>query len=97
MFKNYRIPRTDLLNKTGDVKKDGTYVTPFKDPNKRYGASLGALSIGRVVITQMCSTYMGHAISIALRYAGVRKQFGPDDSEEVPILEYQTHVRIFLI
>lgn len=30
MFKNYRIPRENLLNKHGDVLPDGTYQTPFK-------------------------------------------------------------------
>ncbi|KAF2888267.1 hypothetical protein ILUMI_17906 [Ignelater luminosus] len=91
MFKNYRIPRTCLLNKTGDVSEDGLYVTPYRDPNKRYGASLGALSVGRVFITSMGANYAAHALTIAIRYAGVRKQFGPENGEEVPILEYQSH------
>lgn len=30
MFRNYRIPRENLLNKHGDVLPDGTYKTPFK-------------------------------------------------------------------
>lgn len=29
-FNDYRIPREYLLNRTGDVKEDGTYVTPYK-------------------------------------------------------------------
>lgn len=37
MFQKYRIPRENLLNKTGDVMPDGKYVSPFKDPNKRFG------------------------------------------------------------
>lgn len=92
VFDNYRIPRKYLLNRTGDVEKDGTYKTPYKDPNKRHGASLGALSFGRVSITTMCNAYLIKAITIALRYAAVRKQFGPNDNEEIPILEYQSHV-----
>ncbi|KAL3268862.1 hypothetical protein HHI36_007951 [Cryptolaemus montrouzieri] len=91
MFKNYRIPRENLLNKMGDVTESGEYVTPIKDPNKRHGASLGNLSSGRVNITNMAVGYGIKALTIAIRYAGVRKQFGPNEKEEVPILEYQTH------
>ena len=39
MFDNYRVPYETLLNKTADVLPDGTYTTPYKDPNKRLGKS----------------------------------------------------------
>lgn len=93
MFKSYRIPRENLLNRNGDVTESGDYVSPFKDPKKRHGASLGNLSSGRVNITNMAGAYGIKALTIAIRYAAVRKQFGPSDQkEEMPILEYQTHV-----
>lgn len=93
MFDNYRIPRENLLNKTGDVSPEGKYITPFKDPSKRFGVALGTLSVGRVNITLICATYLTKAITIALRYSGVRTQFGPDEKEELPVLEYQLQVR----
>lgn len=90
MFNNYRIPRENLLSRTGDIKENGQYVTPFKDPRKRYGASLGALSAGRVSICGIALTYLTKATTIAVRYAGSRPQFGPEDSnEEYPVIEYQ--------
>lgn len=57
------------------------------------GSSLGALSSGRVSITLMCSHYMSLALTIAIRYCAVRKQFGPTDkNDELPVIEYQAQV-----
>lgn len=58
------------------------------------GLSLGALSAGRAAITMVCSQYMSLASTIAIRYCAVRKQFGPTEDNELPVIEYQTQVRI---
>ncbi|KAK2714253.1 peroxisomal acyl-coenzyme A oxidase 3-like [Artemia franciscana] len=89
MFKNYRVPRECLLNRTGDVDEAGNYVSPFKDPRKRLGASLGNLSSGRVGIVAICIANMQKALAISIRYSGVRRQFGPEGGEELPVIEYQ--------
>ncbi|XP_054713813.1 peroxisomal acyl-coenzyme A oxidase 3-like [Uloborus diversus] len=90
-FQNYRIPRESLLSRTGDVTPDGRYVTPYKDPNKRFGASLGSLSLGRMGILSVSVANLQMCLPIAIRYSAIRKQFGPQGEEEVPILEYQLH------
>ncbi|UJR08223.1 hypothetical protein I4U23_012496 [Adineta vaga] len=90
ILRNYRIPRENLLNKHGDVLPDGTYQTLFKSVNKRFGASLGALSSGRVGICSLAIGLLIKCITIAVRYSCVRKQFGPLPGIELPVIEYQT-------
>jgi acyl-CoA oxidase len=115
IFHNYRIPKDNLLDKTGSVAADGRYVTPFKDLNKRFGknnsiqfnfcfyliyfclihlgASLGSLMGGRMGIMSLTATNLSKAVVIAIRYSGVRRQFGlTPDKEEIPVLEYQLQV-----
>lgn len=48
IFTNYKISKTFLLSKTGDVDDNGNFITQFKDPKKRMGLSFAALSGGRV-------------------------------------------------
>jgi len=57
------------------------------------GASFGALSNGRVTIVGICLAYLINAITTAVRYSAVRKQFGPEDGNEFPVLEYQLQVQ----
>lgn len=61
-------------------------------PNFSAGASLGALSGGRVGICGLCLSYFVKAITIAVRYSAVRRQFGPSGSEEYPVIEYELQV-----
>ncbi|XP_041977418.1 peroxisomal acyl-coenzyme A oxidase 3-like isoform X2 [Aricia agestis] len=89
IFNKYAIPKENALDKLGGVDDNGDYKTPFKDPSKRFGASLGALSGGRVHITSISTNYLQKAIVIALRYSAVRRQFGPEGEPETPVLEYQ--------
>ncbi|PNF16616.1 hypothetical protein B7P43_G06434 [Cryptotermes secundus] len=53
------------------------------------GAAFGSLSAGRVTIIGICLSYLFSAVTIAVRYSAVRKQFGPEDGNEFPVLEYQ--------
>eukprot|EP00118_Oscarella_pearsei_P011150 m.72791 g.72791 ORF g.72791 m.72791 type:complete len:223 (+) comp35813_c0_seq4:193-861(+) len=90
-FQNVRIPKENLLSRIGEVTLDGKYISHVKDPNKRQGESLGALSAGRVGITGMCSQNLSTAMVIAIRYSAVRRQFGVG-KEEFPVIEYQLQV-----
>ncbi|XP_063914624.1 peroxisomal acyl-coenzyme A oxidase 3-like [Zophobas morio] len=91
MFNKYRIPRENLLNKYVDVTVDGEYKTSFKSVQEVMQMTFAALSKGRVNIATLAEGYGARAITIAVRYAAVRRQFGPDEDTEIPILEYQSH------
>lgn len=92
IFQQYRIPRESLLNRLADVTVSGDYETAFTTPAQQLGAALENLSAARVGILAEGTNACCSAISIAVRYAAVRKQFGPKpDDTELPIIEYQLH------
>ncbi|XP_015603182.1 peroxisomal acyl-coenzyme A oxidase 3 [Cephus cinctus] len=94
MFNHYRIPKANLLNRTGDVTPEGEYESSFSDPQRILGAALENLSAGRMGICQEATNTLGAAVVIAVRYAAVRTQFAPslsNSSEETAIIEYELH------
>ena len=91
IFDHYRVSRHSLLNKNGGIDEQGEYVSPFKDPKKKIGASLANLSFGRMGIMNMTNQNLHLAITIAVRYSAVRKQFGGKEPHgELAVIEYQT-------
>jgi acyl-CoA oxidase len=81
------------LNRYADVTPDGKYESPIEDPNKRFFTMLGTLVQGRVSVSGASVSVAKSALTIAVRYGLRRRQFGPPDGDEVPILDYRTHQR----
>ncbi|KAI1303208.1 Peroxisomal acyl-coenzyme A oxidase 3 [Halotydeus destructor] len=89
-FDNYRIPKDSLMNKNADVTDEGKYILRQKDKQRRQGVTLGVLSMGRIGIVYLGVLNLQQALTIAVRYSALRKQFGPKDQEEWPVIEYQS-------
>jgi len=93
-----RIPRENLLNRFGDVTSEGKYVSPIKSNTQRFAATIGALVGGRVAVSQTAVELAKFALTIAVKYACQRKQFGPpvakgEPEVEMPIMDYLAHQR----
>ncbi len=92
-FDNVRVPRDALLNRYGEVREDGTYYSSIENPNRRFFTTIGALVQGRVCISAASISASKSALTIAIRHGLRRKQFGPPDEAEIPILDYRPHQR----
>lgn len=96
VFNQVKIPRENLLDKFGQVSADGEYTSPINNPGKRFFQMLSTLVMGRVSISSAVNTMSKVGLTIAIRYAENRRQFGPAGEKEIPILDYQTYQRRLL-
>ncbi len=92
-FDHVRIPRENLLDRYASVDADGGYHSPITSAGKRFFVMLGTLVGGRVAVGSAGLSAAKSALTIAVRYATRRRQFGPSEAAEVPIMDYRTHQR----
>ena len=92
-FTEVRIPRTNLLNRYGDVAPDGTYSSPIASPGRRFFTMLGTLVQGRISLALATNTGAQLALQIAVPYADQRRQFPGASQEETVLLDYPEHQR----
>lgn len=96
-FDQVRIPRTNLLNRYGDVAADGSYSSDIPSPGRRFFTMLGALVQGRVSLDGASTTGTALALHIAVTYANQRRQFDSGaGTSEVVLLDYGKHQRRLL-
>mmetsp|Transcript_9048 Transcript_9048/g.27119 ORF Transcript_9048/g.27119 Transcript_9048/m.27119 type:complete len:602 (-) Transcript_9048:4875-6680(-) len=89
-FTHVRVPRDNLLNRFASVDRSGRYSSPLSSAGKRFAATLGELTGGRVGLTAGSLGVLKGAATIAIRYGSQRQQFGPPDGAEVAVLDYQS-------
>ena len=92
-FDKVVIPYENLLDRFASVSGDGKFSSPIASDNRRFFTMLGTLVGGRIGIPRSGLSASKSGLTIAIRYSDQRKQFGPDDGSEVPILNYRTHQR----
>ena len=96
-FDHVRVPRTNLLNKYGDVAADGTYSSHISSPGRRFFTMLGTLVQGRVSLDGAASWASALGLDIAITYANQRRQFDSGaGTDEVVLLDYGKHQRRLL-
>ncbi|MBS3941534.1 MAG: acyl-CoA dehydrogenase family protein [Actinobacteria bacterium] len=96
-FDEVRIPRENLLDRFGQVADDGTYTSPIENAGRRFFTMLGTLVTGRASISGSGLSAAKTALAIAVRYAGVRRQFkAPDAEREVTLFDFRQHQRRLL-
>ncbi|MEQ8704389.1 MAG: acyl-CoA dehydrogenase [Phaeodactylibacter sp.] len=93
-FDAVRVPRTNLLNRFGEVTKEGQYTSPIESPSRRFFTMLGTLVGGRVCVPRAGLSATKSGLAIAIRYALKRRQFAPRHNEpETLLLDYPSHQR----
>ncbi|WP_409047845.1 acyl-CoA dehydrogenase [Microbacterium sp. HA-8] len=96
-FDHVRIPRTNLLNKYGDVAPDGTYSSAIASPGRRFFTMLGTLVQGRVSLDGAAAWASALGLKIAITYATQRRQFDSGTgTDEVVLMDYGRHQRRLL-
>ena len=86
-FRGARVPRENLLDRFARVERGGGYSSDFS-PGKRFAATLGELTGGRVGLSCSSLAVLKGAVTIAVRYSATRTQFGPPGGAEVAVLDY---------
>lgn len=93
-FDKVRVPVENLLNRFGDIDEEGRYQSPIQSASRRFFTMLGTLVGGRVCVPRAGLSATKSALTIAIRYALRRRQFGVNITEpETLILDYPSHQR----
>ena len=87
-FDNVRIPRKNMLMKFAKVDREGNFSVEG-DLRVLYAIML----FTRINIHDSCSMFLSQSLTIAARYAAVRRQFSTQEGtkKERRLLDYQTH------
>ena len=95
-FDQVVIPKENMLDRFAAVKEQGAFESPIPSDNRRFFTMLGTLVGGRIGIPRSALAAAKSGLTIAIKYADQRRQFGPEGGSEIPILNYRMHQRRLL-
>lgn len=90
-FDRVRVPRTALLDRFARIDDDGTYRSDIPSRARRFFTTIGTLVGGRVSVGSAAVNVSKSALTIAVRYAHRRRQFGVDRTSERLLIDYPAH------
>jgi len=90
-FDEVRVPRSAMLNRFADINDAGEYVSDIPDPDRRFFTMIGTLVGGRIGVGAASVNVAKSALTIAVRYAHRRRQFGPTPETETLLIDYPIH------
>src|SRR5690606_19791757 len=91
-FDEVRVAADMLLDRFGRIDAEGRYQSLIESDGRRFFTMLSTLVAGRISVALASVSAAKVAMTIAVRYALRRRQFGPDDqSPETLLLDYPTH------
>jgi len=93
-FDHVQVPRAEMLNRFAEVTAEGHYRSGIQSQATRFFTMIGTLISGRISIAATANSAAKNALTIAIRYAARRRQFGsPKAGRETLILDYPAHQR----
>lgn len=92
-FDQVEIPYENMLDKYASIDENGEFQSPITSDNRRFFTMLGTLVGGRIGIPRSGLSATKSGLTIAIKHGDKRRQFGPENGTEVPILNYRTHQR----
>jgi acyl-CoA oxidase len=92
-FDQVKIDRDAMLDRYASIDDEGKFNSPISSDNRRFFTMLSTLVGGRVGIGRSALSAAKSGLTIAIKYAEQRLQFGPENGQEVPILNYRSHQR----
>lgn len=88
IFKGLKVPYDSLLDRLSSIDSNGKFHTTIKKKEKRLGIMMSSLMRGRACCVSSSQGNLQNALTIAIRYSAVRKQFSQGPGPENSILDY---------